>query len=208
MSSAATFVMIGVAAVSALAIAATVPLPAPSDQTASTNAARVAVLLTDWAEPQGFDPLYRREVVKRSVGAHASAPNEPCSEDFVGPEGFRVQLGLLPYALGIKTKPFEGAYDSMGLYRLTRDGQFYQSIYDPAVRIAVKDVPATAGLVTPAKDVKKPLQRSLWAIDPRDGTNYLEGVVMIGSAPMGPGPDPLAFPNGIRDADELPCTGR
>ena len=62
-------------------------------------------------------------------------------------------------------------------------------------------------MVTPAKDVKQPLQRSLWAIDPRDGSNYLDGVVMIGSAPMGPGPNPLAFPNGIRDADEFSWAG-
>jgi hypothetical protein len=170
---------------------------------APPNSERVAVLLTDWAEPQGFDPLYRREVVKRSFGASARSKDEACSEEFVGTEPFRVQLGLVPYALGFKVAGFEGAYDSMGLYRLSADGARYVSIYEPAVSIAVKDLPATPGLISAAKDMKKPLQRSLWAIDPRDGANYLEGVVMIGSAPMGPGPNPLAFPNGIRDADEF-----
>lgn len=90
----------------------------------------------------------------------------------------------------------------MGLYKLAPDGQTYVSIYDPSVTLMARDLPATPGLITPAKDLKKPLQRSFWAIDPRDGTNYLERVVMIGSAPMGPGPNPLAMPNGIRDADE------
>ena len=62
----------------------------------------------------------------------------------------------------------------LGLYRLSADGQTYVSIYDPKVTLAAKDLPATPGLVTAAKDMKKPLQRSFWAIDPRDGTNYLQ----------------------------------
>ncbi len=178
--------------------------PQPS---AAANAQRIAVLLTDWAEPEGFDPLYRREVVKRSFSNRAESPDEPCTENYVGKDPYRVQLGLTPYALGSPVKGFEGAYDSMGLYRLAADGQTYVSIYDEKVTVAASAVPATPGMITPAKDVKKPLQRSLWAIDPRDGTNYLEGVVMIGSAPMGPGPNPLAFPNGIRDADEYSWAG-
>jgi hypothetical protein len=181
--------------------------PQVSPEGAAANAQRVAVLLTDWAEPEGFDPLYRREVVKRSFSNRAESPDEPCTENYVGKDPYRVQLGLTPYALGSPVKGFEGAYDSMGLYRLSADGQTYVSIYDEKVTVAASAVPATPGMITPAKDVKKPLQRSLWAIDPRDGTNYLEGVVMIGSAPMGPGPNPLAFPNGIRDADEYSWAG-
>lgn len=91
----------------------------------------------------------------------------------------------------------------MGLYRLSQDKLTYESIYDPAITLAVSDVPPTPGLVTAAKDVKPPQRRSLWALDPRDGTNYLDGVVMIGSLPRGPGPNALAFPNGVRDADEI-----
>ena len=177
------------------------------DRASAANADRVAILVTDWAEPEGFDPLYRREVVKRSFGASAARPDEPCTEDFFGTPPFRVQLGLSPYAIGFKAKGLEALYDSVGLYKLSADGQTYVSIYDPKVTLAVKDVPNLPGMVTPAKDVKKPLQRSFWAIDPRDGTDYLAGVVVIGAAPMGPGPNPLAMPNGIRDADEYSWAG-
>jgi hypothetical protein len=174
-----------------------------ADPGTERNADRIAVLMTDWAEPQGIDPLYRREVIKRSFGANAAGPGEPCTEDFVGVPPFRQQLGLIPYFLGFKTRGVEGAYDSMGLYRKSPDGEYWVSIYDPKVKLAVKDVPDTPGLITPAKDMKNPQQRSFWAIDPRDGTNYLEGVFMIGSSPRGPGPNPLAMPNGIRDTDEI-----
>jgi hypothetical protein len=169
---------------------------------ADPNSDRIAVLITDWAEPEGFDPLYRREVVKRSFGARASAPNAPCTQNFFGTFPFRVQLGLTPFAVGFAAPGLEGVHDSIGLYRLSADGQTYVSIYDPKVTVAASAVPATPGMITPAKDVKAPLQRSLWAIDPRDGTNYLDGVFMIGAPARGPGPNPLAFPNGIRDADE------
>ncbi len=167
------------------------------------NAGRIAVLVTDWTEPEGIDPLYRRQVLNRSFGASASTMDEPCTEDFVGTPPFRQQLGLIPYFLGFKTRGLEGAYDAMGLYRRSSDGLYWVSIYDPRVKLSVKDVPDLPGMITPAKDMKNPQQRSFWAIDPRDGTNYLEGVVMIGSSSRGPGPNPLAMPNGIRDADEI-----
>lgn len=169
---------------------------------AADNASRVAVLLTDWAEPQGFDALYRREVVKRSFGARAMSPTEPCTEDFVGEFPFRVQLGLTPFAVGFPVPGLETVHDAMGLYRLSADGKRYISIYDATVSLAVEDIANRPELVTPANRVPKPLQRSFWAIDPRDGRDYLQGVVMIGQPTRGLGPNPLAMPNGIRDADE------
>lgn len=167
------------------------------------NADRVAVLITDWAEPEGFDAHYRRTVVSRSFGARALRPDEPCTENFVGQFPFRSQIGLVPFAVAFETKGLEGVYDSMGLYRRSADGATYTSIVDPSVTIAAQDLPPTPGLVRPARDIeKKPLSRSFWALDPRDDTNYLDGVYQIGRSPVGRQANPLAFPNGIRDADE------
>jgi hypothetical protein len=216
-------------AVAALAAGGAVPgraADAPEGASAGVGAAgpgraaadRVGILITDWAEAEGFDPLYRREVVKRSFGPPLQGPDDPCGKYFIGPPGFRQFLGLVPYAAGFKTRGAEAAYDSIGLYRLSRDGQFYEAIYDPAVKLAVKDLPDVPGLVTPARDVPRPLARSFWAVDPRDGTNYLDGVVMIGAMPMGPGQRPSGasapgapgippMPNGIRDADEISWAG-
>jgi hypothetical protein len=186
-------------------LAAAVALMASASASAvesANNSDRIAVLVTDWAEPEGFDPTYRKAVVERSFGARAETPNDPCDAGFVGEGAYRVQMGLIRYAVVFKTKGLEGAHDAMGLYRLSADGQSYVSIYDPSVVIAVRDVPPLAGLITPARDMRKPVSRSLWAVDPRDGRDYLDGVVQIGRSPEGPKPNPLAFPNGIRDADE------
>ncbi|MEZ5457926.1 MAG: hypothetical protein R3E65_00955 [Steroidobacteraceae bacterium] len=40
------------------------PASATNGVDAAANRDRIAVLITDWAEPEGFDPLYRREVVE------------------------------------------------------------------------------------------------------------------------------------------------
>jgi hypothetical protein len=192
--------------------------PSPASR---PNAERVGVLITDWAEPEGLDPQYRRDVVKRSFGPPLRGPEDPCAKYYIGPPGFKQFLGLTPYALGVKTPGLESAYDSMGLYRLSKDGTAYEALYDPSVKIAVKDVPNVPGTIVAAKDITRPLARSYWAIDPRDGTNYLDGVVMIGAGPMAPGSRPSgaapgpgagpagppAMPNGIRDADEISLAG-
>lgn len=186
-----------------LLLASSAGLAAVADAAPPPPAERIAVLITDWAEPEGLDPLYRKEVVKRSFGASSADPADPCTQRFVGSPPFRQQLGLLPFAVGFEVKGLEAVHDSMGLYRRSADGKQYVAIADPSVVIDVASLPETPGLITAAKDMKRPLQRSFWAIDPRDGTNYLEDVVMIGAPARGPGPNPLARPNGIRDADEL-----
>lgn len=186
-----------------LLLASSAGLTAVADAAPPPPAERIAVLITDWAEPEGLDPLYRKEVVKRSFGSSSANPADPCTQRFVGAPPFRQQLGLLPFAVGFEVKGLEGVHDSMGLYRRSADGKQYVAIADPSVVIEASSLPDTPGLITAAKDMKKPLQRSFWAIDPRDGTNYLEDVVMIGAPARGPGPNPLARPNGLRDADEL-----
>jgi hypothetical protein len=190
-----------------LAAATVMAAEPPAAGSDSANADRIAVLVTDWAEAEGFDPLYRKEVVKRSFGPPLQGPDDPCAKYYIGPPNFRQFLGLVPYAVGVKTKGVEAAYDSIGLYRKSADGLYYEAVYDPKVRVAAAEVESQPGLVRPAREVRAPVSRSFWAIDPRDGTNYLEGVYMIGVPTAPPGtkdaPKPMPFPNGIRDADEF-----
>ncbi len=164
---------------------------------------RLGVLITDWAEAEGFADDYRKIVVDRSAGERAETPDQPCTQEFVGDFPFRVSLGLLPHAVAFPTKGLETVYDSFGFYRLSQDGKTYVSVYDPAVTLAVDAVPKVEGMVRPAVDSRRRMARSFWGIDPRDGTNYFEGMVQIGDAGSGPGPNPLAMPNGIRDANEM-----
>ena len=54
-------------AVVTLLITSTIQVASPQ----TPNADRIAVLITDWVEPEGFDDHYRRTVVSRSFGARA-----------------------------------------------------------------------------------------------------------------------------------------
>ena len=166
------------------------------------NSERVAVLVTAWGEPDGFDPIYRREVTSRTYGDNTDPADEPCTYMHVGEYPYASQLGMLPYALAFPVERLEGAYDSFGFYRLSEDGETYISVFDPEVAFAKADLPDVPGLVKPAIGSATRTQRSLWGIDPRDGTNYIDDIWMIGAASR-KSPNPLAFPNGIRDLDEI-----
>ncbi len=161
----------------------------------------IGVLITDWAEPEGFDPTYRRLVSTRTYGVRTEFPGQPCTENHVGEFPFAATMGMLPFALTFPVEGLEGMYDSIGFYRLSEDGGRYVSVFDPAVSYAVDAVPAD--LVMPAVESTSRPQRSLWGIDPRNGTNYFERLYQIGLASRGPGPNARAFPNGLRDVDEI-----
>lgn len=161
----------------------------------------VGVLITDWAEPEGFDPTYRRAVASRTYGVRTEYPGQPCTESHVGEFPFASTMGMMPFALTFPVEGLEGMYDSIGFYRLSEDGSRYVSVFDASVSYSVEAVPAD--LVIPAVESTSRPQRSLWGIDPRNGTNYFERLVQIGLPSRGPGPNAMAFPNGIRDVDEL-----
>lgn len=173
---------------------ATAPVGAPHE--------RVAVLITQWGEPEGFDETYRRRVTERTYGDLSTSVNDPCTANHVGTIPFASHLGMLPFALAYPVKGVEGAYDSFGFYRLSADGQTYVSVFDPKITYRKSELPQTPGLVIPAIESQSRTQRSLWGLDPRDGRNYLDGIWQIGAGSR-KSPNPLAWPNGIRDLDEI-----
>lgn len=161
----------------------------------------VGILITDWAEPEGFDPTYRRVVASRTYGVRTEYPNQPCTDNHVGEFPFASTMGMMPFAVTFPVEGLEGVYDSIGFYRLSEDRSRYVSVFDPNVSYAVEAVPAD--LVIPAIESTSRPQRSLWGVDPRNGTNYFEHLYQIGLPSRGPGPNAQAFPNGIRDVDEI-----
>ncbi len=176
-------------------------------QTANENSDKVAVLITQWGEPEGFDEYYRKNVVTQSAGFRTMRPNEPCVGMHVGRFPFAHFPGLLPFAVAHRTKGLEAVWDSIGFYRLSKDKTHYISIYDKKTKFPVSQFKDKPQLVKPAKDFSRKPTRGLWCLDPRDGTNYCEGVFVIGEVGRGSGPNPLAFPNGIADINEISYLG-
>ena len=162
---------------------------------------RIGVLITEWAEPEGFDETYRRRVASRTYGWRTEFKGQPCTADHVGAFPFASTLGMLPFAVSFPVKGVEGAYDSMGFYRLSADRERYISVFDPELSYHVSEI--ASELVRPAIESTSRSQRSLWGIDPRTGKNYFKDLWQIGAASREPGSNSLAFPNGIRDLDEI-----
>ncbi|MEE8306079.1 MAG: hypothetical protein V3R81_02380, partial [Gammaproteobacteria bacterium] len=121
----------------ALGACATPPTTLPDDQNAQKvdvieaqpTEPPVGVLITDWAEPEGFDPTYRRIVSSRTYGVRTEYPGQPCTQNHVGVFPFASTMGLMPYALTFPVEGLEGMYDSIGFYRLSEDGSRYVSVF-------------------------------------------------------------------------------
>ena len=172
---------------------------------ANPSEGKIAVLITDWGEFEGWSEPYRKAIGLRGrVAEKTEFPGQPCTEMHVGEFPFASQMGMIPHVLAFKTEGLEGAWDSFGVYRKSRDGQEFVALYDETVRVPVDSVPEA--LIKPMHEYPGTTgqpSRSLMGIDPRDGRNYLEGVYQIGEQTRGPRPNPNARPNGIRDLDEI-----
>ena len=181
----------------------------PADQTppVNDNADKVAVVITGWGEPKGFDLDYRKQVRRAQTGASRRYPYEPCTEMFAGSWPFASQVGLLPYAVGYPLPVLGGAYDSMGVYRKSEDGSEYIAVLDDSVRLQAVDIPDIEGIIIPITESNLFASRSLHGIDPRDGSNYLQGIYQVGAASRERGPNPLKLPNGLSDVAEIGLVG-
>ncbi|MEH6551733.1 MAG: hypothetical protein V7711_08425 [Pseudomonadales bacterium] len=181
----------------------------PPDQTppVNENSDKVAVLITGWGETLGYDREFRKQVRRSQTGAKKVHPFEACTEMYAGKWPFASQVGLLPFAIMHQLPILGAAFDSMGVYRLSEDGQEYVAIWDEAVRLKVTEIPDIEGLVIPVIESKLFAERSINGIDPRTGDNYLEGYFQIGIPSRERGKNPLAFPNGLGDAYEIGLAG-
>jgi hypothetical protein len=181
-----------------------------TDQTppVNENSEKVAVVITGWGEPKGWDFDFRLAISGDArIGEPTLYPGQACTEMHAGRWPFASQIGLLPHAVAYKLPILSGAWDSMGVYRLSEDGREYISIIDDSVRLAVTEVPDAAGIVTPMVESRLFPDRSLAGPDPRDGTNYLAGIYQVGAPSRERGRNPLAMPNGLSDVVELGVAG-
>lgn len=145
----------------------------------------VGVLLTQWGEPEGFHPAYRKDVARRTRGEPARRPDEPGTEHYVGEFPFRSSVGMLPFAVCFPLNGLESAHDSYGFYRL--DGDEYVNVYDPRRRLP-RD--AVVGPIVPAAQSSHRPARSAWGRTPHDDVDRFADIWEIGQ------------PSGIPDVDE------
>jgi hypothetical protein len=158
---------------------------------------KVAVLITDWGMPQGYNFEYDWNSHKTCrVGDRTHYLGEPCKIGHVGPMPSQVHIGILPVGI---TWPYPGnykSYDNSGLYKLV-DG-VYVSIHPDALSVLPGDIPAGVPII-PAVQIPDPMTGKLsYPPDPRTGEDHLAGWYKIGDST-----DPTKyFQNGLGDAYE------
>lgn len=154
---------------------------------------KVAVLITGWGMPSGYNfsySYYSSDAPR--CGDRATAEGEACKIGHVGELPYQAHINLIPWSICFKTDGYELLWDNSGIYRL--EGGMYVSPNPEIPSLAPGDIPEGIP-VTPLVEVLDRNNKLTWPADPRTGEDYLEGWYRVGSFDQ-------PFPNGYADLNE------
>ena len=104
------------------------------------NSDKVAVVVTDWGQPEGFSESYYQGIAQRSrIGIQALRKNQECTENFVGEYPYRSSMGSYPHVSSFLTEGFEEYYDNSGMYRFDKNKDLYINVLDETVTLTRMD---------------------------------------------------------------------
>ena len=154
------------------------------------NSKKIAVVVTDWGQPEGFSDSYYQGIAQRSrIGIQASSVDETCTENFVGDYPYRSSMGSYPHVSSFLTEGFEEYYDSFGMYRFDPTQGLYINVLDESVTLSREEAEQYERIkVTGSGDGYG--RRNILTVDPRDGTDPLPDYYKIFAS------------NGIQDVRE------
>jgi len=151
-------------------------------------AEKVAVLITGWGMPQGYNYYYSwTSSDYPRVGDVTEYEGQPCKIGHFGDFPYQIHVGIIPWALhhgnvdpclteDPLTWPF--FYDYTGIYKYDQAANLYISIDRNGAPVDPLSIP-TGTPIVPLKDVL--FQNKLsYEIDPRDGSDYLADWYRIG----------------------------
>ncbi len=142
---------------------------------------KVAILVTDWGTPNGFDPQYYSQIGYRGSRGPAADPNIPpeeqsCIDTYVGIWPYLSAMGIMPYAVSYDSN----INDTSGIYR-HKDNDTYVNLLEPSIVISKEngDDYETAGAVIPASAIEAELSRgrAFFGLDKRLGDNTTTGAI-------------------------------
>ena len=105
---------------------------------AQDNSSKIAVLVTDWGSPDGFDAQYYSQIGYRGSRGPAADPNIPpeeqsCLETYVGIWPYLSAMGIMPHAVSYDSD----INDTSGIYRHT-DNDTYVNLLEPSCYLNFK----------------------------------------------------------------------
>ncbi len=155
---------------------------------------KVAVLITSWGSPAGYNFEYSwNSHVSCRIGDRTLYPGQTCKIGHVGEFPYESHLGLLPWGLTCSWPDYELTYDRSGIYQLVNG--VYISIHPESPSITPDIIPENVP-ITPVSEVISAMTGELYfPPDPRTGEDPLAGWYEIGSMDF-------PFPNGLGDLYE------
>ena len=161
---------------------------------ASTSTDKVAVLITGWGMPVGynFDYAWTTSDYPR-IGDKTDNETQACKIGHMGEYPYQSHINMLPWAITYLTPGYESTYDSYGIYIYDNSTDTFIS---PNPDIASVDISSLPDNVT-----KTPLRLVTlngvlsYPVDSRDGSDYLAGWYRLGDYKN-------PWPNGISDLVE------
>ena len=145
------------------------------------NNEKVAVLVTDWGTPNGFDEQYYSQIGYRGSRGPAADPaiapeEQSCIETYVGIWPYLSAMGIMPHAVSYDSS----INDTSGIYRHNEDDT-YVNLLEPSIIISKEDGDAyeAAGAVIPASSLDAGLSRgrAFFGLDKRLGDTIETGAV-------------------------------
>ena len=142
---------------------------------------RVAILVTDWGSPDGFDEGYYSQIGYRGSRGPAADPDVPpeeqsCIETYVGIWPYLSAMGIMPHAVSY----YPSINDTSGIYRHL-DDDTYVNLLEPNIVISKADGDAyeASGAVVPASALEAGLSRgrAFFGLDKRLGDTLATGAV-------------------------------
>ncbi len=170
----------------------------PSQGNAATAVKdKIAVLITDWGMPSGynFEYAWNSHTMAR-FGDWTQYPGQPCKFGHVGEFPHQLHMGLMPWLFAASWPGSATVYDNSGIYRF--ENGVYISINPNLPSITPDMIPQDVP-ITPASEIRSGMTGELsYPPDPRTGEDLLPGWYKIGSSSV-----PL--PNGAGDIYEGSC---
>ena len=154
------------------------------------NNDKVAVIVTDWGQPEGFSESYYQGIAQRSrIGIASTSEGEKCTENFVGEFPYRSSMGSYPHVSSFPTNGFEEYFDNYGMYRFDATQDLYTNVLDESVTLSKKEADKYEIIkVTGSGDGYG--RRNILTVDPRNGVDPLPDYYKIFAS------------NGIQDVRE------
>ena len=153
---------------------------------------KVAVLITDWGMPAGYNFEYAwRSHDAARVGDRAEYIGQPCKIGHVGEFPYEAHMGLVPWGLAFEEPGFEIFFDSSGIYELV--GGVYVSPNPDIPSLLPGEIPLGVP-ITPVVELISAMTGELdYPPDPRTGEDLLPNFYKIGDR------DIVPMPNGCGD---------